>query len=540
MKELFEATKRTVSVNTYPGYPTRRLTLEDLSDPSSLTLPDGEWSTGVFTYPTDEEQTRLKELGYKLDDFGRPLHPWLHEMLADPDVGVVTGLGEYWHWGPNRTADPIVINTDPVPKIRLIQRRDTGDWALPGGFIDGDESGADAARRELGEEAGLVVTGEPLMIYSGVVADARTTAHAWAETTALLWRIEGTPEGSAGDDAQAARWFPITELPAHLHGSHAVLIEQAITRLETAGLSHAFSLPPSTESYTQAKGGHMAYHRVIARTADGSKYFMKSHDKHVFTDPEGEAHSRQYLRKEKLIYDHLAQHGFEHLPEDVNLMGDHTLTMRALTQEDGWQWRAPENDMDGYVRDVFAALDKLEQLPPPDDFLDNKGPVSEMFYQLGWQQHDLINGHTRIEKKFENWYPKLRDDFRQTAELLARKYDTLYVFATPAKEDNVLSHHDLRQSNVAWHPEFGARIVDWSWAGTGPKNADATMLLIDLHKSGHDVSQYMSRFNKHYAKLLIGFWLHHCQLPPREPDSAVRFQQALSAISAYSLLMKDW
>jgi len=231
MKELFEATKRTVSANTYPGYPTRRLTLEDLSDPSSLTLPDGEWSTGVFTYPTDEEQTRLKELGYKLDDFGRPLHPWLREMLTDPDIGAVTGLGDYWHWGPNRTADPIVINTDEVPRILLIKRSDTGTWALPGGFVDDDESSAEAARRELCEETSLVVHGEPCAIYNGVVSDGRTTAHAWAETTALLWRVEGTPDIAAGDDAQDAKWFFINELPDAMHGSHAIIIEQAIAKM---------------------------------------------------------------------------------------------------------------------------------------------------------------------------------------------------------------------------------------------------------------------------------------------------------------------
>lgn len=231
MKELFEATKRAVSANTYPGYPTRRLTLEDLSDPSNLTLPDGEWSTGVFTYPTEEEQTRLKEQGYELDDFGRPLHPWLQEMLSDPEIGVVTGRGSYWHWGPNRTADPIVINTDKTPKILLIKRGDTGAWALPGGFIDGAESSIDAARRELHEEASLLVHGEPREVYSGIVADHRTTAHAWAETTALLWRTEGTPDVTAGDDAKEARWFSIDELPDTIHGSHADIIEQAIAKL---------------------------------------------------------------------------------------------------------------------------------------------------------------------------------------------------------------------------------------------------------------------------------------------------------------------
>lgn len=50
-----------------------------------------------------------------------------------------------WYEGPNYTADAVVIN--PASKrLLLIQRKDTGQWALPGGFVDEGEIALDAAR----------------------------------------------------------------------------------------------------------------------------------------------------------------------------------------------------------------------------------------------------------------------------------------------------------------------------------------------------------------------------------------------------------
>jgi 8-oxo-dGTP diphosphatase len=43
----------------------------------------------------------------------------------------------------------------PDGRIVLIQRRDTGQWGLPGGLIDWGETIPQAAQRELNEETGL-------------------------------------------------------------------------------------------------------------------------------------------------------------------------------------------------------------------------------------------------------------------------------------------------------------------------------------------------------------------------------------------------
>lgn len=226
---------------TYPGYPKIRLTINhpevarQLSEGGISLLPDGPWDAGsknLLPSP-DQELQLLKLQGYQFDDAGRPLHPWLIDMISNPNVGVVTGTGAYWKLGPNKTTDPIVLTTERLPHLLLVLRSDNNNWALPGGFIDPGEDGATAGRREAKEETGLILTGNPeAVIYEGVVADGRTTAYAWSDTFAAIWRVSNrtrlTPQYSEVKDA---RWFPYNDLPPKLHGSHRALLKEAVKYL---------------------------------------------------------------------------------------------------------------------------------------------------------------------------------------------------------------------------------------------------------------------------------------------------------------------
>jgi ADP-ribose pyrophosphatase len=68
------------------------------------------------------------------------------------------GRGLLGKWGPNHAADPIVTRFDParpdVLQVVAIKRKDTGDWALPGGMIDAGEKVSLTVKREFEEEAG--------------------------------------------------------------------------------------------------------------------------------------------------------------------------------------------------------------------------------------------------------------------------------------------------------------------------------------------------------------------------------------------------
>jgi ADP-ribose pyrophosphatase YjhB (NUDIX family) len=215
----------------YPGYPLARYVSDS---PGVTTVPDGEWSLqNDHAQPLSTEQLEaLKARGVDFSSDGNPIHPWLNDMISDPDIGVVGGPGAYWNFGPNYTADPIVISRIGK-KVLLIRRDDTGSWALPGGFLDGNnEDPVHAARRELAEETRLGriirVVSKPVLLYAGIVADKRTTAVSWADTHAVLLRPLIPWFHVKGDDgATDARWFKLNELPRDFFGSHSILVDLA-------------------------------------------------------------------------------------------------------------------------------------------------------------------------------------------------------------------------------------------------------------------------------------------------------------------------
>lgn len=251
----------------YKDYPSQRLSLPEVSVSFTDTLPAGPWQHHNTPLPTADEKFTLRARGYDIDAVGRPKHPWLNDMLVDPDIGVVTGKGFYWQWGPNPTVDPIIIRHDlSEPHVLLIRRKDTGDWALPGGFQDPDETALEGAIREAWEEAGInlhMLHGQVRQVYQGPIADLRTTAHAWPETTAFRidLRLDNKPDKGflkdmirerhwrrvarsigeiafkdqasripweGGDDADKAKWMPVSKLDSQLFGSHRLLIKLAL------------------------------------------------------------------------------------------------------------------------------------------------------------------------------------------------------------------------------------------------------------------------------------------------------------------------
>ena len=84
---------------------------------------------------------------------------------------------------PSVTVDMLSFAVDPEaededPELLLIRRRNhpcIGQWAMPGGFVNMDESLEEAAARELEEETGITgVCMEQLYTWGSVKRDPRT------------------------------------------------------------------------------------------------------------------------------------------------------------------------------------------------------------------------------------------------------------------------------------------------------------------------------------------------------------------------------
>ncbi|HDJ33016.1 MAG TPA: NUDIX hydrolase [Bacteroidetes bacterium] len=135
---------------------------------------------------------------------------------------------------PSVTADCVVFRRSPENTEVLLIRRGKppfrGMWALPGGFMEMDETLETTARRELEEETGIRTDRLQLIgVYDQPDRDprGRTISAAF-----LAENEPGSAKESAGSDAEAARWFNVKNLP-ELAFDHRLIIEDALKMLET-------------------------------------------------------------------------------------------------------------------------------------------------------------------------------------------------------------------------------------------------------------------------------------------------------------------
>jgi len=119
------------------------------------------------------------------------------------------------------TVDAVIVERG---KILLIRRRFEpfkGRWALPGGFVDDNETVEQAVEREALEETGLKVKVKKIIgVYSDPRRDRRGNI-----TVAFLVKFVGGELGK-GDEAEEVKWFKLDELPP-LAFDHAKIIKDA-------------------------------------------------------------------------------------------------------------------------------------------------------------------------------------------------------------------------------------------------------------------------------------------------------------------------
>ena len=129
------------------------------------------------------------------------------------------------------TVDAVIISKGEQPKILLVQRGNDpykGDWALPGGFLEEDETLEEGAKRELEEETGLLIkTIKQIGAFGNPGRDPRGRTI----SIAFLGTVESPVEVKGDDDAAEAKWFKLSQLP-ELAFDHQRIIETALTKLK--------------------------------------------------------------------------------------------------------------------------------------------------------------------------------------------------------------------------------------------------------------------------------------------------------------------
>ena len=139
----------------------------------------------------------------------------------------------YEHPRPSVTVDIVLFYcaAKDYKEVLLIKRGQEpfkGQWALPGGFVDKDESLERAALRELEEETGIR---RVRLEQFGAFGDPGRDPRGHTVSVGFTARLKKCPQVIGGDDADEARWYSVMRLP-RLAFDHKKLVR--------AALRHAF------------------------------------------------------------------------------------------------------------------------------------------------------------------------------------------------------------------------------------------------------------------------------------------------------------
>lgn len=175
------------------------------------------------------------------------------------------GRGLLGKWGANHAADPIVTRIHPETgtlQMIAIRRKDSGEWAIPGGMVDFGEALSGTLSRELTEEAlgkeadpqaakaleerfQRLFASEGHQVYAGYCDDPRNTDHAWMETKVVHLHVTGEDAEIAlvaGDDASKVTWMDLDEANCQkLYASHGDFVLKAVQEWQASSGHQVFA-----------------------------------------------------------------------------------------------------------------------------------------------------------------------------------------------------------------------------------------------------------------------------------------------------------
>ena len=214
---------------------------------------------------------------------------------------------------PAVTADCVIFGFDGVSiKVLLIQRAIDpykGKWALPGGFMNIDESAEECARRELEEETGLKTASvEQFYTFTDVMRDPRERV-----ITVAHYALVRLSEVKGGDDASKAQWFVQSEIPS-LAFDHDRILRMALARLKERICFEPIGFELLPDVFTMSELQNL-YEAILGVKFDRRNFYNKMLKLGILTEaePRPESASRRTPTKYRFNADkyiELKQKGF--------------------------------------------------------------------------------------------------------------------------------------------------------------------------------------------------------------------------------------
>lgn len=121
---------------------------------------------------------------------------------------VCAACGQTHYQNPNVLVAVYVCVGEEVLWIKRAIRPAIGRWAMPGGFMETEETPEAAAARELEEETGIKVSPRQMMLVS-----VSSILHMAQTHLVFRCHLEEKPAASATDEVSAFGWFDEREMP---------------------------------------------------------------------------------------------------------------------------------------------------------------------------------------------------------------------------------------------------------------------------------------------------------------------------------------
>ena len=186
---------------------------------------------------------------------------------------------------PSVTVDVVIFTLQERELHVLLVKRKRwpfeGRWAIPGGFVNMDESLDRAARRELEEETGIHdIYLEQLYTFGEPKRDPRTRVISVAYIALVS---ADTQTLRVSDESIDVRWFPVRALPGSLAFDHDVILAAGLDRLRSKleYTTLAFQLLPEVFSILELK--HI-YEQILGEELDKGNFYRKIKDAKVLED----------------------------------------------------------------------------------------------------------------------------------------------------------------------------------------------------------------------------------------------------------------